>query len=45
MKISYKGLKDVQIDFIKIQSKICSFNASIWLLPLILIVSLNEDEL
>ena len=45
MKMSYKGLKDIRIDFIKIQSKMCSFNASIGLLPLILIVSSNEDEL
>ena len=41
MKMSYKGLKDIRIDFIKI----LSFNASIGLLPLILIVSSNEDEL
>ena len=45
MKMSYKGLKDVQIDFIKIQSKMCSFNANMGLLPLILIVLSNEDEL
>ena len=45
MKMSYKGLKDIRIDFIKIWSKMCSFNASIGLLPLILIVSSNEDEL
>ena len=45
MKMSYKVLKDLQIDFIKIRSKMCSFNASIGLLPLILIVSSNEDEL
>ena len=45
MKMSYKGLKDIQIDFIKILSKMCSFNASIGLLPLILIISSNEDEL
>ena len=45
MKMSYKGLKDIQIDFIKIQSKMFSFNASIGLLPLILIVSSNEDKL
>ena len=45
MKMSYKGLKGIQIDFIKIQSKMCDFNASIGLLPLILIVSSNEDEL
>ena len=45
MKVSYKGLKDIRIDFIKIQSNMCSFNASIGLLPLILIISSNEDEL
>ena len=45
MKMSYKGLKDIQIDFIKIWSKMCSFNAGIGLLPLILIVSSNEGEL
>ena len=45
MKMSYKSLKDIQIDFIKIQTKMCSFNTSIGLLPLILIVSLNEDDL
>ena len=45
MKMSYKGFNDVWIDFIKIRSKMCSFNASIGLLPLILIVSSNEDEL
>ena len=45
MKMSYKGLKEIQIDFIMIQSKMCSFNTSIGLLPLILIVSSNEDEL
>ena len=44
MKMSSEGLKDIQIDFIKIQSKMCSFYASIGLLPLILIVSSNEDE-
>ena len=44
MKMSSEGLKDIQIDFIKIQSKMCSFNASIGLLPFILIVS-NEDDL
>ena len=43
--MSYKGLKDIRIDFIKLRSKMCSFNASIGLLPLILIVSSNEDEL
>ena len=45
MKMTYKGLKDIQIDFIKIQSKMCSFNTSIGLLPLILIVSSKEDDL
>ena len=45
MKMSSEGLKDIQIDFIKIQSKMCSFNASIGLLPLILIILSNEDEL
>ena len=45
MKMSYKDLKDIQIDFIKIRSKMCSFNTSIGLLPLILTVSSNEDEL
>ena len=45
MKMSYKGLKDIQIDFIKIRSKMCSFNANIGLLPLILIVVSNKDEL
>ena len=38
MKMSYKGFKDIRIDFIKIWSKMCSFNASIGLLPFILIV-------
>ena len=45
MKMSYKGLKDIRIDLIKIWSNMCSFNASIGLLPHILIVSSNEDEL
>ena len=45
MKMSYKGLKGIRIDFIKIRSKMCSFNANIGLLPLILIVLSNEDEL
>ena len=31
MKMSYKGLSDIQIDFIKIQIKMCSFNSSIGL--------------
>ena len=45
MKMGYKGLEGIWIDFIKIQSKMCSFNTSIGLLPLILIVLSNEDEL
>ena len=45
MNPGYKGLKEIWLDFIKIRSRMCSFNTSIGLLPLNLIISSNETGL